>query len=126
MTEAPERICLVNCGLPADQCACYRQMLDPMPRPDATLPPPYSIEAVALQSRIVALESDLAKAEAALAETVKAERERCAAFAMGIFKAAAAMRDDARSMNDRESAAIHAEAGRTALAIRDAILKGDT
>lgn len=28
MTNAPEKLCFVNCGLPADQCACYRQYLD--------------------------------------------------------------------------------------------------
>ena len=26
--DAPKRICVVNCGLPADQCACYRQFLE--------------------------------------------------------------------------------------------------
>ena len=26
--DAPEKLCFVNCGLPADQCACYRQYLD--------------------------------------------------------------------------------------------------
>ncbi len=26
--DAPEKLCFVNCGLPADQCACYRQFLD--------------------------------------------------------------------------------------------------
>ena len=25
---APKKLCFVNCGLPADQCACYRQFLD--------------------------------------------------------------------------------------------------
>lgn len=26
--DAPKRICVVNCGLPADQCACYREFLE--------------------------------------------------------------------------------------------------
>lgn len=28
MTNAPEKLCFVNCGLPADQCACYRHYLN--------------------------------------------------------------------------------------------------
>lgn len=49
--DTPERICYVPCGLPVDQCACYKhmlsqlpihpnQVLDPMPREDVKLPPP--------------------------------------------------------------------------------------
>ena len=26
--DAPKRICVVNCGLPAGQCACYREFLE--------------------------------------------------------------------------------------------------
>jgi hypothetical protein len=29
MTEPEDRICVANCGLPGDECACYRQMMRP-------------------------------------------------------------------------------------------------
>ena len=64
MTNAPEKLCFVNCGLPADQCACYRQYLD------ATFLP-----------TILATEHDRAEALQAQLAEAREQRDRAIALA---------------------------------------------
>ena len=63
---APKKLCFVNCGLPADQCACYRQFLD-----ETFLPTILATE----HDRIVAeKDAEIARLKLALGEILSYDR----------------------------------------------------